>query len=66
MTHDIRGNWCLVKIKGVKNQQIALRSELNKITAEYTITCTGSYDELEKVVYAQLEKKSRDFNSSLQ
>ena len=52
------GKWSLVKIEGVKNQQIVLNAELKSITANYTVMCTGSYDELEKAVYKQIQEKA--------
>ncbi len=62
MTVDMTGKWCLVKIKGVKNQQIMLRDELQDLTAKYTVMCTGSYAQLEKAVYDELKKRSREHN----
>ena len=59
--HSI-GRWSLVKIESVKNQQIVLNSELNSITANYTVMCTGSYDELEKAVYKQIQEKANERN----
>ena len=53
------GNFSLVKIEGIERQQIILNADLYKITANYTVMCSGSYSELEKAVYDQLEERSR-------
>ncbi len=66
MTLDILGKWSLIKIEGIKRQQIVLTADLTFITANYTVMCTGSYNTLEKAVYGQLEKKSKEFNTPLQ